>query len=171
MVKVPHFTNVSQGGHIHSPDRTGERTHNIYFKISVNSLGSIVFGAHVGGRWLHWIVWGVDPPNPGEKLIHLRGGLSSTNLTHPQSGAKGLLSGVRGPFLPVAAMVVLLLLAVGGWGTSLLLCTWFQRRGSRVGVVHIFYRINLFFGLNFSFGLKVRRHGRSCRLNFRRFRS
>jgi hypothetical protein len=44
--------------------------------------------------------------------------------------------GARGSFLPAAAMVVMANVGSGRWGMSLL------------GIVCIFYGINLFFGLN-----------------------
>jgi hypothetical protein len=42
---------------------------------------------------------------PPSKYIHKLGGLSSIHLKH-RRGAQGLMWGARGPFLPVAAIVV-----------------------------------------------------------------
>ena len=74
--------------------------------------------------------WGVYPPNPGKKGIHLLGGLSSINRTY-RRGTKGLMWGARGSFLPSAAMVVMV--AVGRWSL---------RHVSTVGIVYIFCEIN-----------------------------
>ncbi len=53
----------------------------------------------------HWIVLrATNILNSPKKYIRLLGGLSPINLTH-QRGAQGLMWGVRGPFLPAAAMV------------------------------------------------------------------
>jgi hypothetical protein len=50
---------------------------------------------------------------------------------------KGLLWGARGPFLPAAAMVVMVV--VGSWSLG---------HVSTVGIVDILYGNNLFFDLN-----------------------
>ncbi len=76
------------------------------------------------------------PPDPGKKCIRLLRGWSSINSTR-RRGTKGLMFGARRPFLPAAAMVVMVV--VGSWSLG---------RVSTVGIVYIFYRINLFFGLN-----------------------
>ncbi len=79
---------------------------------------------------------GYPPPDPGKKCIRLLRGSSSINLT-PRRGTKGLMWGARGPFLPAAAMVVMVV--VGSWSLG---------RVSTVGIVYFFYGINLFFGPN-----------------------
>jgi hypothetical protein len=55
-----------------------------------------------------------------------------------QRGTKGLRWGARGSFLPAAAMVVMV--AVGSWSLG---------HVSTVGIVTVFYGINLFFGHKF----------------------
>jgi hypothetical protein len=76
---------------------------------------------------------GIPPPDPDKKCIRLLGGLSSINST-PRRGTKGLMWGARGPFLPAAAMVVMV---VDG-------SCWLLGRVSTVGIVYFFYGINLF---------------------------
>ncbi len=44
---------------------------------------------------------------------------------------------------------------------------WLLGHVFTVGIVHIFYGINLFCGLNDLFDLKFRWHVRTCRLSFR----
>jgi len=62
------------------------------------------------------------------------GGLSSITPMH-QRGTKGLMWGARGSFPPAVAMVVMV--AVG---------SWLLGHVSTVGIVFVFYGINLFFG-------------------------
>ena len=57
------------------------------------------------------------------------------------------MRGARGPFPPVAAMVVM---AVVG--------SWLLGHDSTVGIVIIIYGINLIFSLNDFFGVKFRQH-------------
>jgi hypothetical protein len=54
-----------------------------------------------------------------------------------QCGMKGLMWDAKGPFLPAAAMVVIVVVG-----------SWLLGHVSTVGIVHIFYGINFFFGLN-----------------------
>ena len=49
-----------------------------------------------------------------------------------------LMWGAKGPFMLVTAMVVMVVV-----------CSWSLGHISTVGIVHIFYRIKLIFGLNF----------------------
>jgi len=60
-----------------------------------------------------------------------------------QRGTKGLMWGARGSFPLAAAMVVMV--AVGSWSLG---------HSSTVGVVYVFYGINLFFGINIYAGIK-----------------
>ena len=58
-------------------------------------------------------------------------------------GTKGLIWGARGSFLPAAAMGVMV--AVGSWSLG---------HVSTVGIVPVFYGINLFFGHIFYASIK-----------------
>ena len=71
-------------------------------------------------------------------------------------GTDGFMWSARGPFPPAAAMVVMFV--VGCWSLGHI---------STVGIEHILYIINMFFGLHILFGLKYRMHVQTCRLNFR----
>ncbi len=67
--------------------------------------------------------------------------------------------GASGPFLPAAAMVVVVMVVVGRWSLGHI---------SAVGIVHILYGIDMFFGLKVLFDLKFRQHARTCLLDFRK---
>jgi len=58
------------------------------------------------------------------------------------------MRGARGPYLPAAAMVVMVIVG-----------SWLLGDVSIVGIVHISYGNTLFFGLNFRPGLKLRQEG------------
>ena len=60
--------------------------------------------------------WGVYPPNPGKKRIHLLGGLSS--IRHIDVGQKASCGVLEGHFCRRQPWLWWLLLAVGCWGTS-----------------------------------------------------
>ena len=60
-----------------------------------------------------------------------------------QRGTKGLMWGARGSFPPAAAMVAMV--AVGSWSLG---------HVSTVGIIYVFYSINLFFGINIYAGIK-----------------
>ena len=85
------------------------------------------------------------------------GGLSSITPTH-QRGTKGLMWGARGSFLPAAAMVVMV--AVGSWSLG---------HSSTVGIVYVFYGINLFFGINIYASIKSIRPVRPGPMKFIQF--
>jgi len=61
---------------------------------------------------------GICPINPLKKHIHLLGGSSSINTTR-WSGTQGILRGSRGPFPPAAAMVMMVVLPLGGHVTHI----------------------------------------------------
>ena len=82
------------------------------------------------------------------------GGLSSITPTH-QRGTKGLMWGARGSFPPAAAMVVMV--AVGSWSLG---------HSSTVGIVYVFYGINLFFGINIYAGINFFRPVRTGPIKF-----
>jgi hypothetical protein len=63
-----------------------------------------------------------------------------------QRGTLGLMWGARGSFAPAAAMVVMVL-AVG---------SWLLGHVSTVGIVFVFYDINLFFRINIYASIKSR---------------
>jgi hypothetical protein len=63
--------------------------------------------------------------------------------------------GARGSFPPAAAMVVMV--AVGSWSLG---------HASTVGIVYVFYGINLFFGINIYAGIKSIRPVRTGPIKF-----
>jgi hypothetical protein len=63
--------------------------------------------------------------------------------------------GARGSFPPAAAMVVMV--AVGSWSLG---------HSSTVGIVYVFYGINLFFGINIYAGIKSIRPVRTGPIKF-----
>ncbi len=72
-----------------------------------------------------------------------------------QRGTKGLMWGARGSFPPAAAMVVMV--AVG---------TWSLGHVSTIGIVYVFYGINLFFGININASIKSIRPVRTGPIKF-----
>ena len=72
-----------------------------------------------------------------------------------QRGTKGLMWGARGSFPPAAAMVVMV--AVGSWSLG---------HVSTVGIVYVFYGINLFFGINIYASIKSIRPVRAGLIKF-----
>ena len=75
------------------------------------------------------------------------------------SEMKGLKWGAREPFLPTAAMVVMIVVD-----------SWLLGHVSTAGIVYIFYGFNLFFGLNIYPGINFIQHVRTCQIKFRLFR-